>query len=447
MWELFESKWILAVKIPTKWEKKLKKKKDQEREQQLKKQAAKASASQQQASSSPAPSVESKEGSEELFTPSGSLSPKHQSRVEVLTSTITERIQELKDQIVVEEQRIETLKGGAKEDSSSDSSDSEEEEEKGEGEKEEFEDSELEDTPASKPGPSRANMASFIDVVKEAARNIDGDAVPGAQMKATTKLNTVIAFDFANLLTASSALVKEAQELFEYKGMDIWIILQKYLQKAKDDQDAEKNLVFMIVALCERGTNFSKFKNKMSSAGRQTIEQIAAKYGLATKLSPDVSNELTLARIGHAFPMLVCCYMQQCKSPTVPQSKMEKWAKKYPLCMKASAFTALIPSEPVKAFTLEHRDTLIKCYLCHQVEFSKVVTKKKDHKGSIKEWVDDTIGYAMAGVEAVYIPNTTRLECLQELGIWSTQTSGFGVIAIQNAADELEKQAGEVVIP
>lgn len=199
------------------------------------------------------------------------------------------------------------------------------------------------------------------------------------QVATMAKLNSIIAFDFANLLTANAALVKEAQEMFEYKGMDIWIILQKYLQKAKDDRHAEKHLVFMIVALCERGTNFNMFKNKMSAAGRQTIEQIAAMYGLATKLSPDISNELTLARIGHAFPMLVCCYMQNCKSPTVPQSKMEKWTKNYPIYMKASAFTALIPSEPTQGFTLNHRDTLIKCYLCHQVEFSKVVTKKKEH--------------------------------------------------------------------
>lgn len=164
--------------------------------------------------------------------------------------------------------------------------------------------------------------------------------------------------------------------------MDIWVILQKYLQKAKDDRDAEKNLIYMIVALCERGTNFNKFKNKMSTGGRQSIEQIAAKYALVTELSPDIANELTLARIGHAFSMLVCSY----KSPTVPQSKMDKWARNYPLCMKASAFTALIPSEAGHGFTLANRDILIKCYLYHQVVFSRVVTKKKDHRATLLEW-------------------------------------------------------------
>lgn len=234
--------------------------------------------------------------------------------MEDLTSGITDRIQELKDQIASEEQRLENLRVTVQEKSSESSQESE-------GEEEEEAESEFLDIQT--PGPSRT-MTTFVDVVKEAAKTLGVDTVPGAQMQVATmaKLNSIIAFDFANLLTANAALVKEAQEMFEYKGMDIWIILQKYLQKAKDDRHAEKHLVFMIVALCERGTNFNKFKNKMSAAGRQTIEQIAAMYGLATKLSPDISNELTLARIGHAFPMLVCCYMQNCKSPTVPQSKM-----------------------------------------------------------------------------------------------------------------------------
>lgn len=269
-----------------------------------------------------------------MFTASGSVSPLHQSRIENLTTDISGRIQELKDQIASEEQRLETLKGTVQREPDNSSSESEVEVEE-----------EILDT--QQPSTSRT-MATFVEVVKEAARNLGTDAVPGAQMIATTmaKLNTVIAYDFANMLATNAALVKEAQEMFEYKGMDIWVILQKYLQKAKDDRDAEKNLVFMIVALCERGTNYNKFKNKMSATGRQTIEQIAARYGLATKLSPDISNELTLARIGHAFPMLVCSYMQNCKSPTVPQSKMEKWAKSYPLCMKASAFTALILPTP-----------------------------------------------------------------------------------------------------
>lgn len=61
--------------------------------------------------------------------------------------------------------------------------------------------------------------------------------------------------------------------------------------------------------------------------------------------------------------------------------------------------------------------------------------------------MDDTIGYAMAGVEATYIPNPTRLVCLQELGIWSEASSSFGLVAIQAAATELERQVGEVLIP
>lgn len=292
-------------------------------------------------------------------------------------------------------------------------------------------------------------MANFYDVVREAATNFGVDLVPGVLMQTQTmaRLNGLIAYDFANMLQANTTTVKAVQELFEYKGMDIWVILQKYLQKAKDDRDAEKNLIYMIVALCERGTNFNKFKNKMSTGGRQSIEQIAAKYALVTKLSPYIANELTLARIGHAFPMLVCSYMVQCKSPTVPQSKMDKWARNYPLCMKASAFTALIPSEAGHGFTLANRDILIKCYLCHQVEFSKVVTKKKDHRAILLEWVEDTINYAMAGVEAAYIPNKFRLECLGELGIWNSASSSFMNSAVVDAAEELERVVGDVHIP
>lgn len=184
----------------------------------------------------------------------------------------------------------------------------------------------------------------------------------------------------------------------------------------------------------------------MSSGGRQSIEQIAAKYGLVTKLSPDIGKVLTLARIRHAFP-LVCSYMNQCKSPTVPQSKMEKWAKNYPLCIKASAFTALIPSEAGQGFTIDNRYVLIKCYLCHPVEFSRIVTKKKDHKASIQEWVENTINYAMAGVEAIYLPNKTRLECLESFGIWDSALGNFKNKAVVEAAAELERAAGVISLP
>lgn len=92
-------------------------------------------------------------------------------------------------------------------------------------------------------------MANFLEVVKDAARNLGVDPVPGAQMIATTmaKLNNVIAYDFANMLSTNATWVKDAQEMFEYnKGMDIWVILQKYLQKAKDDREAEPNFIYMI---------------------------------------------------------------------------------------------------------------------------------------------------------------------------------------------------------
>lgn len=81
------------------------------------------------------------------------------------------------------------------------------------------------------------------------------------------------------------------------------------------------------------------------------------------------------------------------------------------------------------------------------MEFSKIVTKKREHKDSLLEWVEDTIGYAMAGVEATYIPNSTRLGCLQELGIWAPFTASFIPAAINAAAAELERQVGAVIIP
>lgn len=186
-------------------------------------------------------------------------------------------------------------------------------------------------------------MANFYDVVRDAATNFGTDLIPGVQMQTQTmaRLNSLIAYDFANMLQTNTALVKEAQELFEYKGMDIWVILQKYLQKAKDDRDAENNLIYMIVALCERGTNFNKFKNKMSTGGRQSIEQIAAKYALVTKLSPDIANELTLARIGMPSP----CW---CAATSLQLCPSLRWTNGQGITLSAWKLQLSLPSFPLK---------------------------------------------------------------------------------------------------
>lgn len=103
-----------------------------------------------------------------------------------------------------------------------------------------------------------------------------------------------------------------------------------------------------------------------------------------SKLNKSKANELTLGRVGHCFPLLVCSYMEQCLSPTASDMAMNKWSSGYPKCMKTSAFTALIPRGPIAGFKETHKSTLTIAYLCHQIEFSKVVTKKKDHKSSIE---------------------------------------------------------------
>lgn len=51
------------------------------------------------------------------------------------------------------------------------------------------------------------------------------------------------------MLATNIGLVRDAQEMFQYKGMDIRVIIQKYLLKAADDGNAEINLVYMIVAV------------------------------------------------------------------------------------------------------------------------------------------------------------------------------------------------------
>lgn len=284
---------------------------------------------------------------------------------------------------------------------------------------------------------------SFVDVIRAASNDLT-EEVAGAQISNDLKalLLTVVNFDIASKLKGTKEkLVRSAQSLFEYKGMDIWIILQKYLLKAKNDAEAEDNLIHMIVLLCERGTNFSHYKAKMSSDGTKKLEKIANKYGLITKLTKGVSNELTLARIGHCFPMLCCTYMTMCQSPTVAYSTMEAWAEGYPKCMMTSAFTALIPSAGNSGFTMAHQSTLIHAYLAHQIEFSKVVMDKKDHKKNMGEWYELTYKFAIAGVSAKYLPDKTRLECLVNLGIWSDTDTSFKSSAIEIAAKKLERVA------
>lgn len=80
--------------------------------------------------------------------------------------------------------------------------------------------------------------------------------------------------------------------------MDIWIILQKYIEKASEVTEAASNLTTIVVLLCDKGKNFDKFKKKMSAEGTRVF-LLKNKYGLVSKLSPDIFNEITLAWIGH----------------------------------------------------------------------------------------------------------------------------------------------------
>lgn len=217
------------------------------------------------------------------------------------------------------------------------------------------------------------------DQILCAFRALGTDLIPGASIteEFREKLLSLINFDFKDYLLKTNDIAEDAQKLFEYKGMEKRVILQKYVQKAGVDPEAIKNLITMIVLLCERGTNFDKFKRKMSSEDTKLVNELKNKYGLVSKLSPDKSNELTLARIGHCFPLLVCSYMQQCKAPNVSDLTMAKWAKGYPRVMKTSAFTALIPKNPLAGFPEHHGSTLTIAYLCHQIGFSKIGTKRR----------------------------------------------------------------------
>lgn len=98
-------------------------------------------------------------------------------------------------------------------------------------------------------------------------------------------LTNVINLEFKELLMASMSVVKEAQTMFEYKGMDIWIILQKYLQRAMTDSEPQRSLVMMIVLLCERGTNFAKYMSKMSKDGSTIVNQLKNKLSIAAAKS------------------------------------------------------------------------------------------------------------------------------------------------------------------
>lgn len=285
------------------------------------------------------------------------------------------------------------------------------------------------------------DLVDYKTLLDNAAKFIPTDLIPGASMidKLRNQLMTIITIEFQQVLNQSQGLIKDAQALFEYKGMDIWIILQKYILRANADEDAQRNLILMIVLLCERGTNFEKYASKMSKEGSDLVTLLKNKYNLVSKLNKSKANELTLARVGHCFPVLVCSYMLQCKSPTVSDATMAKWAKDYPRCMKTSAFTALLPRGEYKGFTEDHKEALMIAYLCHQIEFSKIVTKKKDHKSSIAEWVELTYPYALAGIEAEYLDDKQRYEALILLDLWDRERADFTTPAIRVAAKILSK--------
>lgn len=113
----------------------------------------------------------------------------------------------------------------------------------------------------------------FAEVLAAANAHIPSDLIPGASVDEEFRKNLlkVINVDFKEVLQASQSLIQTAQSMFEYKGMDIWIILQKYILKASQDADSQKNLILMVVLLCERGTNFDKYASKMSKEGASMV--------------------------------------------------------------------------------------------------------------------------------------------------------------------------------
>lgn len=204
------------------------------------------------------------------------------------------------------------------------------------------------------------DFVDFKTLINHASQFIPTDLIPGASMTAVLRdqLMNIIKIEFNQVLSQNQALIREAQSLFEYKGMDVWIILQKYIQRATMDTEPQKHLIMMVVLLCERRTNFEKYASKMSKEGSDLVTLIKNKYNLVSKLNKSKANELTLARIGHCFPVLVCSYMMQCMSPTVSDVTTQKWSKDYPKCMKTSAFTALIHRDEYMGFTVSHKDSL-----------------------------------------------------------------------------------------
>lgn len=70
-------------------------------------------------------------------------------------------------------------------------------------------------------------------------------------------------------------------------------------------------------------------------------------------------------------------------------------------------------------------------YLCHQIEFSKVVTKNNGHKANIRELVDLTYPYAIPGIDADYLDDIQKLHCLSISKIWDVVTLNFTTGDIQ----------------
>ncbi|QCI62733.1 nucleoprotein [Cacao virus] len=217
-----------------------------------------------------------------------------------------------------------------------------------------------------------------------------------------------LAVEFASEVP-SEAVIATWVEDFAYQGFDAGEVIKALVEKGKNDwkQDARK----MIILSLTRGNKPSKMTERMSDAGKSTVNALVKRYNL--KSGNPGRKDLTLSRIATALAGWTCqaAPIVQDYLPVTGKS-MDLLSNNYPRQMMHPCFSGLIdPTLPKNTV-----DNLSFAHCLYMTQFSKTINPSL--RGLSKSEVVSSFSQPMnAAINSSFLSSDQRRSFLDTLGL------------------------------
>nr|WMV64407.1 nucleocapsid [Uromyces fabae virus] len=180
--------------------------------------------------------------------------------------------------------------------------------------------------------------------------------------------------ELINSLDASD--IGNIASLFAYQGFSADLVLAHLLGiktgKKISDREFKSDLKHLLVASVVMGNVTKNNIDKISSEGRQKIDNLMMKYDIKKgSISNAGKKAVTLPRLAATFPIQISKFQLGINEKNYNN---ELGASSLPACFKVSVFPSLIP----KSFKIEIQHALLVISNAYSTEQSLAIGKKKD---------------------------------------------------------------------